>query len=121
MASLHCDVVLARALAPQPVVLEYAAPLLRMGGALVDWRGRRDPAAEDGGRRGPRRCSGCAGWRSAGSSRSRARPIVTCTCSSKDGRDAGAVPAARRDRAQAPARGLRIGVQDAQIAPSLPR
>jgi 16S rRNA (guanine527-N7)-methyltransferase len=35
------DVVLARALAPQPVVLEYAAPLLRMGGALVDWRGRR--------------------------------------------------------------------------------
>jgi 16S rRNA (guanine527-N7)-methyltransferase len=35
------DVVVARALAPQPVVLEYAAPLLRMGGALVDWRGRR--------------------------------------------------------------------------------
>jgi 16S rRNA (guanine527-N7)-methyltransferase len=35
------DVVLARALAPQPVVLEYAAPLLRMGGTLVDWRGRR--------------------------------------------------------------------------------
>ncbi len=41
------DVVLARALAPQPVVLEYAAPLLRMAGALVDWRGRRDPLAED--------------------------------------------------------------------------
>jgi 16S rRNA (guanine527-N7)-methyltransferase len=40
------DAVLARALAPQTVVLEYAAPLLRMGGALVDWRGRRDPAAE---------------------------------------------------------------------------
>lgn len=36
------DVVLARALAPQPIVLEYAAPLLRLGGALVDWRGRRD-------------------------------------------------------------------------------
>jgi 16S rRNA (guanine527-N7)-methyltransferase len=35
------DVVLARALAPQPVVLEYAAPLLRLGGHLVDWRGRR--------------------------------------------------------------------------------
>ncbi len=33
------DVVLARALAPAPVVLEYAAPLLRMGGMLVDWRG----------------------------------------------------------------------------------
>jgi 16S rRNA (guanine527-N7)-methyltransferase len=36
------DVVVARALARQPVVLEYAAPLLRVGGALVDWRGRRD-------------------------------------------------------------------------------
>lgn len=42
----RCDVVTARALAPQPVVLEYAAPLLRMGGTLVDWRGRRDDAAE---------------------------------------------------------------------------
>jgi 16S rRNA (guanine527-N7)-methyltransferase len=41
-----CDAVIARALAPQAVVLEYAAPLLRIGGALVDWRGRRDPAAE---------------------------------------------------------------------------
>lgn len=40
------DVVLARALAPQAVVLEYAAPLLRMGGALVDWRGRRDADSE---------------------------------------------------------------------------
>jgi 16S rRNA (guanine527-N7)-methyltransferase len=35
------DVVLARALAAQPVVLEYAAPLLRLGGMLVDWRGVR--------------------------------------------------------------------------------
>lgn len=35
------DAVVARALAPQPVVLEYAAPLLRLGGVLVDWRGRR--------------------------------------------------------------------------------
>ena len=35
------DVVLARALAAQPVVLEYAAPLLRMGGTLLDWRGKR--------------------------------------------------------------------------------
>ncbi len=40
------DVVVARALAPQAVVLEYAAPLLRLGGALVDWRGRRSPEAE---------------------------------------------------------------------------
>jgi 16S rRNA (guanine527-N7)-methyltransferase len=35
------DVVVARALAPQPVVLEYAAPLLRIGGTMVDWRGKR--------------------------------------------------------------------------------
>jgi 16S rRNA (guanine527-N7)-methyltransferase len=40
------DVVVARALAAQPVVLEYAAPLLEHGGALVDWRGRRDSAQE---------------------------------------------------------------------------
>lgn len=36
------DVVVARALAGQPVVLEYAAPLLPVGGSLVDWRGRRN-------------------------------------------------------------------------------
>lgn len=41
------DLALARALAPPPVVLEYAAPLLRVGGNLVDWRGRRDVSAED--------------------------------------------------------------------------
>ena len=40
------DVVVARALAAQPVVLEYAAPLLKRGGVLVDWRGRRDSAQE---------------------------------------------------------------------------
>jgi 16S rRNA (guanine527-N7)-methyltransferase len=40
------DVVLARALAPPPIALEYAAPLLRLGGALVDWRGQRDPEEE---------------------------------------------------------------------------
>jgi len=34
--ALSNDAVVARALAPQPVVLEYAAPLLRLGGALVD-------------------------------------------------------------------------------------
>ncbi len=45
------DVVAARALAPQPVVLEYAAPLLRLGGTLVDWRGRRARADEDAGER----------------------------------------------------------------------
>ena len=40
------DVVTARALAALPVVVEYAAPLLAMGGALVAWRGRRDREAE---------------------------------------------------------------------------
>ncbi|HTA98719.1 MAG TPA: 16S rRNA (guanine(527)-N(7))-methyltransferase RsmG [Solirubrobacteraceae bacterium] len=40
------DLVVARAVGPQPVVLEYAAPMLRLGGALVDWRGRRDPEEE---------------------------------------------------------------------------
>ncbi|HXB15021.1 MAG TPA: RsmG family class I SAM-dependent methyltransferase [Solirubrobacteraceae bacterium] len=40
------DLVLVRALGPQPVVLEYAAPLLALGGHLVEWRGRRDPAGE---------------------------------------------------------------------------
>jgi 16S rRNA (guanine527-N7)-methyltransferase len=40
------DLVTARALGPQAVVLEYAAPLLEHGGKLVEWRGRRDPAEE---------------------------------------------------------------------------
>jgi 16S rRNA (guanine527-N7)-methyltransferase len=40
------DLVVARALAAQPVVLEYAAPLLAVGGHLVEWRGRRDPEEE---------------------------------------------------------------------------
>jgi 16S rRNA (guanine527-N7)-methyltransferase len=40
------DVVTARALAPLAVVEEYAAPLLRIGGHLVVWGGRRDPDAE---------------------------------------------------------------------------
>ena len=33
-----CDIVTARALAPLGVLLEYAAPLLRLGGALVAWK-----------------------------------------------------------------------------------
>ena len=41
-----CDVVTARALAPLNVLAEYAAPLLREGGALVAWKGRRDPDEE---------------------------------------------------------------------------
>jgi 16S rRNA (guanine527-N7)-methyltransferase len=42
----RCDVVVARALASLPVVAEYAAPLLHVGGSLVAWRGRRDPVDE---------------------------------------------------------------------------
>jgi 16S rRNA (guanine527-N7)-methyltransferase len=45
------DVVLARALAPLAVVAEYAAPLLRAGGVLVVWRGRRDAEDEAAGAR----------------------------------------------------------------------
>jgi 16S rRNA (guanine527-N7)-methyltransferase len=45
------DVAVARALGPQPVVLEYAAPLLRLGGTLVDWRGARVHAEEQRARR----------------------------------------------------------------------
>lgn len=40
------DAVVARAVASQPVVLEYAAPLLHVGGSLVDWRARRDEREE---------------------------------------------------------------------------
>lgn len=43
------EAVLARALAPPAVVVEYAAPLLVVGGFLVDWRGRRDRWAERSG------------------------------------------------------------------------
>lgn len=40
------DLVTARALAPLAVLAEYAAPLLRAGGALVAWKGRRDEQEE---------------------------------------------------------------------------
>ena len=40
------DLVVARALAPLPVLVEYAAPLLEPGGALVAWKGRREPGEE---------------------------------------------------------------------------
>jgi 16S rRNA (guanine527-N7)-methyltransferase len=45
------DLVTARALAPLDVVAEYAAPLLRVGGTLVAWRGRRDRDDEAAARR----------------------------------------------------------------------
>jgi 16S rRNA (guanine527-N7)-methyltransferase len=43
----RCDLVTARALASLAVVAEYAAPLLTLGGTLLAWRGRRDPAEEE--------------------------------------------------------------------------
>lgn len=43
------ELVTARALAALEVVTEYAAPLLRVGGTLVAWRGRRDEAEEAAG------------------------------------------------------------------------
>lgn len=42
-------VVTARALAPLAVLVEYAAPLLELGGALVAWKGAREPAEERAG------------------------------------------------------------------------
>jgi 16S rRNA (guanine527-N7)-methyltransferase len=41
------DLLTARALAPLPVVVEYAGPLLTLGGTLVIWRGRRHPSEEE--------------------------------------------------------------------------
>ena len=40
------DLVTARAVAPLAVLVEYAAPLLATGGALVAWKGRRDGEEE---------------------------------------------------------------------------
>lgn len=40
------DLALARAVAPLDVVVEYAAPLLVVGGTLVAWRGQRQLEAE---------------------------------------------------------------------------
>jgi 16S rRNA (guanine527-N7)-methyltransferase len=42
----RCDLVTARAVAPLPVLVEYAAPLLAAGGAFVAWKGRRDAVEE---------------------------------------------------------------------------
>jgi 16S rRNA (guanine527-N7)-methyltransferase len=43
------DVITARALAPLAVLVEYAAPLLRVGGSLVAWKGVRDAHEERAG------------------------------------------------------------------------
>jgi 16S rRNA (guanine527-N7)-methyltransferase len=44
------DLVTARAVASLGVLVEYAAPLLSLGGSLVAWKGRPDPAEEADGR-----------------------------------------------------------------------
>jgi len=44
-----CDVTCARALGRLDVVLEYAAPLLRLGGTAVAWKGRREAGEEHAG------------------------------------------------------------------------
>jgi 16S rRNA (guanine527-N7)-methyltransferase len=44
------DAVVARAVAALPVLVEYAAPLLRMDGVLVAWKGARDAEEESRGR-----------------------------------------------------------------------
>jgi 16S rRNA (guanine527-N7)-methyltransferase len=43
----RCDLVTARAIGPLAVILEYAAPLLELGGSLVAWKGGRNPSEED--------------------------------------------------------------------------
>lgn len=48
--SAAVDVATARALAPLGVLLEYAAPLLRPGGALIAWKAQRDPQEESAAR-----------------------------------------------------------------------
>lgn len=43
------DAVVVRAVAQLAVLVEYAAPLLVLGGVLVAWKGSRDPAEEAAG------------------------------------------------------------------------
>jgi 16S rRNA (guanine527-N7)-methyltransferase len=45
------DAATARALAPLPVICEYAAPLLRTGGVVIAWKGARRPDEEAAGSR----------------------------------------------------------------------
>lgn len=46
-----CDVVTARALAPLSVLVEYAAPLLQLGGTFVAWKGAVEDSEADRGHR----------------------------------------------------------------------
>ena len=72
------DVVTARALASLPVLCEYAAPLLREGGALVAWKGAVD-AREDADGLHAARCWGSSARRCGRWSRIRGRNAGLCT------------------------------------------
>ena len=101
------DAVIARALAPAPVVLEYAAPLLEHGGVLVDWRGRRDPAHEEAAltaadQLGLARVEVRSVKPYAGGTRSASARLP------KGWRDAAQVPPTRGSRPQAPACRVRL-------------
>jgi 16S rRNA (guanine527-N7)-methyltransferase len=61
------DLVTARALAPLPVLVEYAAPLLAIGGSLVAWKAARDDAEE---------ADGDAGAAALGMGELHARPVA---------------------------------------------
>lgn len=45
----RCDAVTARALAALPVLVEYAAPLLRLGGTLIAWKAEPEAAEREDG------------------------------------------------------------------------
>jgi 16S rRNA (guanine527-N7)-methyltransferase len=47
--SLAYDVATARAVAPLPVLVEYAAPLLRLGGTFIAWKGAPDAGEVEAG------------------------------------------------------------------------
>jgi 16S rRNA (guanine527-N7)-methyltransferase len=57
------DAATVRALAPLAVICEYAAPLLRVGGALIAWKGARDEAEESAGDRAAAQLGLAAGRR----------------------------------------------------------
>ena len=74
------DLVTARALAPLPVVAEYAAPLLAgRRQRCVAWRGRRDAADEAARPRRGRASWGSSWVRSSASSRTRGRSTAICS------------------------------------------
>jgi 16S rRNA (guanine527-N7)-methyltransferase len=61
------DLVTARALAPLAVLVEYAAPLLAIGGSLVAWKGARDHAEE---------ADGCAAAAALGMGQLQLHPVT---------------------------------------------